>query len=86
MANITRLVGLGLVGAGLAHFAKPEVFESLTASAFPTDTRQHVYTNGAIETALGVGLVLPQTRKLAVVGSLGYVGYLAANAKRNATS
>ncbi|WP_395308513.1 hypothetical protein V4U86_24810 [Mycobacterium sp. AMU20-3851] len=77
------LAGLSLVGAGLAHFVAPQLFESMTKPAFPRDTDRHIKTNGTIETALGVGLLIPQTRKLAAVGGLGYIAYLGVNAARN---
>jgi uncharacterized membrane protein len=77
------LTGLALAGAGVTHFIAPQVFEPITRPAFPRDTARHIKTNGSIETALGVGLLIPTTRKLAVIGSLGYVGYLAANIIRN---
>jgi len=32
---------------------------------------------------LGVGLIVPQTRKVATIGAIGYVLYLAANVFRN---
>ncbi len=83
MSKIASLVGLGLAGVGLAHFAKPEAFESITAAAFPNDVREHLYINGALETAIGLGLVVPKTRKLASVGLLGLVGYYGANAVKN---
>ena len=60
-----------------------EMFESITKPAFPKDTQKHIYTNGGIETAIGLGLLLPKTRKLATIGTLGYVAYLAGNAVRN---
>ena len=75
--------GLALAGAGVAHFVRPELFEGVTKSAFPNDTQKFIYTNGAIETAIGLGLAARQTRKLAVVGLLGYGAYLAGNAIRN---
>jgi uncharacterized membrane protein len=75
--------GVSLVGAGLAHFVAPQLFESITKPAFPTDTARHIKTNGTIETALGVGLLVPKTRKLALLGAVGYVGYLGFNAARN---
>jgi uncharacterized membrane protein len=68
---------------GLSHFAKPEVFEKITAPAFPENTRRHVYTNGTIETALGVGLVAPQTRKFALAGVVAYLIYLLVGAVRS---
>jgi uncharacterized membrane protein len=77
------LAGLGLAGMGLAHFVKPELFESVTVQAFPRDTRQYIYINGGIETALGLGLASAKTRKLALVGTLGYLAYLAGNVARN---
>ena len=78
-----QIAGLVLAGTGLAHFARPQLFESITVAAFPRDTRQHIYINGGIETAIGVGLVSPKTRKLAAIGALGYVAYLAGNVARN---
>ncbi|MGV0811314.1 hypothetical protein ABQF34_05090 [Mycolicibacterium boenickei] len=82
-SKLVKLVGLGVAGAGVSHFVKPELFESITKSAFPNDTKKHIYTNGSIETAIGVGLLLPKTRKLATIGTLGYLAYLAGNAVRN---
>lgn len=79
----TTVAGVSLVGAGLAHFVAPQLFEPITKPAFPRDTARHIKTNGTIETAIGVGLLVPQTRKLAVLGALGYVVYLGANAARN---
>ena len=82
MSRIT-VAGAALAATGLAHFAKPELFEPITAPGFPDNTRRHIYLNGGIETALGVGLVVPQTRKIAVAGALGYLGYLALAAVRS---
>lgn len=75
--------GAALAAMGLSHFAKPQVFEKITAPAFPQNTRRHVYVNGTIETALGVGLVVPQTRKFALAGVIAYVGYLLFGAVRS---
>lgn len=75
-------IGVALAAVGLAHFAKPQAFESITASAFPDNPRRHTYINGGIETALGVGLVVPKTRRFAVAGVLGYLVYLIANTVR----
>ena len=78
-----QIAGLVLAGTGLAHFVRPQLFESITVAAFPRDTRQHIYINGGIETAIGLGLAAPKTRKLAVLGTVGYVAYLASNVVRN---
>jgi uncharacterized membrane protein len=83
MSKLLGLAGLGMAGIGLAHFVKPEAFESITAQAFPENTQQHLYMDGAAETVLGLALAMPRTRKLAVLGLLGYGGYLAANVLKN---
>jgi uncharacterized membrane protein len=83
LVDKTKLSGIVLALAGLLHFVKPELFEPITAPAFPRDTRKHLYINGSLETAIGVGLAVPQTRKVARVGAIAYVAYLAGNAVRN---
>ena len=79
---MVRIFGLLLAATGLAHLAKPAAFQSITESAFPTNTRQHTYINGGIETALGLGLAARKTRQLAVAGLLGYGAYLGASVAR----
>ncbi|MDT5013606.1 MAG: hypothetical protein QOH57_5223 [Mycobacterium sp.] len=86
MSKIATVGGLGLAGMGLAHFVKPDAFESVTATAFPENTQQHIMTDGAAETILGLALVVPKTRRLAIIGLLGYGGYLGANAFKNRTA
>ncbi len=72
-----------LAATGLSHFFKPQVYEKMTALAFPKNTRRHVYIDGAIETAIGAGLVAPKTRKFAYAGIAGYLGYLIFGAVRS---
>ncbi len=76
-------VGIALAATGLSHFARPQIFEKITAVAFPDNTRRHVYIDGAIETAIGAGLVAPRTRKFAFAGVAGYLAYLIAGAVRS---
>jgi uncharacterized membrane protein len=82
-SKLPALAGLALAGTGAAHFVRPELFEGITKPAFPRDTARHLKTNGGLETVIGLGLAVPKTRKLALVGLLGYGGYLAVNALRN---
>lgn len=82
-SKVPSLVGLAMAGTGVAHFIRPELFEGITKSAFPTDTARYLKINGGLETALGLGLAVPQTRKLALAGLLGYGGYLTVNVIRN---
>lgn len=78
-----KLAGLAVAGIGLSHFTSPQLFDGVTKSAFPRNTRQRVYIHGGVETALGLGLSARQTRPLAAVGTIGYLAYLAGNAARN---
>jgi uncharacterized membrane protein len=82
--RLARFSGLALAGTGLAHFTSPRMWEPITKTAFPRNTRQHVYTNGGIETVLGLSFSSRQTRNLAIVGLIGYLAYLGGNAIRHA--
>ncbi|QZT60590.1 hypothetical protein [Mycolicibacterium austroafricanum] len=82
-SRAATIAGLALAGAGVSHFVAPALYEGLTKPAFPTNTRQHVYVDGAIETAVGLGIASPKTRKLALVGLVMYLLYLAGNVARN---
>lgn len=81
--RLPQIAGLALAATGLAHFVRPELFEPLTARAFPNDTLRHTYIDGGIETAIGVAMVVPKTRKLAIAGLVGYGAYLAAGVARS---
>jgi uncharacterized membrane protein len=82
--RVGRFSGLAMAGLGLAHFTSPLMWEPITKTAFPRNTRQHVYTNGGIETVLGLSFSSRQTRSLAIVGLIGYLAYLGGNAIRHA--
>jgi uncharacterized membrane protein len=82
--RVARFSGLAIAGLGLVHFTSPRMWEPITKTAFPRNTRQHVYTNGGIETVLGLSLSSRQTRSLATVGLIGYLAYLGGNAIRHA--
>ena len=82
-SRAAKFGGLAVAGIGLAHFTSPALFEGVTKQAFPRNSRQHLYINGGIETTLGLGFSARQTRSLAVVGTIGYLAYLAGNVVRN---
>ena len=82
-STVASLAGLAVAGIGLSHFTSPRLFDGITKTAFPRNTRQRVYIHGGVETALGLGLSSAKTRPLALVGTIGYVTYLAGNAARN---
>ena len=75
--------GLALAGTGVAHFVRPELFEDITKAAFTGDIRKHTLTNGGLETAIGLGIAVQKTRKLAVVALVAYGGYLGVNIARH---
>jgi uncharacterized membrane protein len=83
-SRFPSLAGLALAATGVSHFVKPELFESITAPAFPNNTRQNIYINGGIETAVGLGLLSAKTRRLALAGGAAYLVYLGVNGARNA--
>lgn len=56
-----------MVLAGLNHFLNPEMYIAMMPDALPAH-RELVYLSGIAETAGGLGLILPQTRKLAAWG------------------
>jgi uncharacterized membrane protein len=82
-SRAAKLIGLAVAGTGLAHFANPKMFEPITVASFPNNTRRHVYTNGSIETAIGLALTGRRTRRLGLAGLLGYGVYLAGNTVRS---
>ena len=82
-SRVATAAGVAVAGTGVAHFVSPQLFDGLTAQAFPRDTRRHVYIDGAIETAVGLGLTTRKTRPLAIIGLIGYGAYLAGNVVRN---
>ena len=75
-------IGLAIAGSGLAHFISPQLIEPATKPLFPNNTRRHVYVNGGLETALGLGLWARRSRSVAAVGLIGYAIYIAGNAVR----
>ena len=82
--RVARFSGLAIAGLGLAHFTRPRMWEPIIKTAFPRNTRQHVYTNGGIEAVLGLSFSSRQTRSPATVGLIGYLAYLGGNAIRHA--
>ncbi|GLY81194.1 hypothetical protein [Actinoallomurus iriomotensis] len=78
-----RIAGILLAGTGAAHFAAPQVFDPISKAAFPDDTRQWTYRNGAIEVALGLALTTKRTRLLGLAGTAGYAGWLASRVRAN---
>ncbi|MBO0864793.1 MAG: hypothetical protein J2P16_06960 [Mycobacterium sp.] len=74
--RLARFSGLALAGAGASHFTSPQLWEPISKPLFPRATHRHIYTNGGIETMLGLSFSFRRTRSLAIVGLIGYLTYL----------
>ena len=59
--------GAIFVGAGAAHFARPDFFESIVPDWFPNSALAN-RASGAAEFAFGLGMFHPRTRKLSALG------------------
>lgn len=70
MNLITKVASGVFVSAGIGHFLKPDFFEAVVPDWFPNKTFAN-QASGAAEVALGLGLLVPQTRKAAGWGLLG---------------
>lgn len=69
-----RLMGLFYVLAGAMHFVAPRLYEQVVPPELPRP-RALVYLSGAAEVVLGIGVMLPRTRR---VSAWGIVALLAA--------
>ena len=61
------LLTVGMVFAGVNHFLKPAPYVAMMPAALPAHL-ELVYVSGVAEIAGGLGLILPQTRRLAAWG------------------
>lgn len=61
--------GVFLFAAGVNHFIHPEFYASFVPSWISEDFAN--WSSGILETLLGVGLILPPTRRYAAWGGLG---------------
>jgi len=58
------VLGPGFVVAGILHFIVPELYVQIIPPIFPAPLAL-VYLSGVAEIAVGIGLLIPQTRHLA---------------------
>ena len=70
----TVVASAAFVGAGTMHFVRPDFFEAIVPDWVP-DAQLANRLSGAAEIALGLGLLVPSTRR---ISALGLVGVLAA--------
>lgn len=82
-SRLTTAAGLGLAATGVAHFVAPDAFLGITRGPFPDDTGTWVLRDGACETAIGVAIAVPATRKIGYAGLAAYVGWLGFNVAKH---
>ena len=61
---LSLILGIFFINVGIGHFIDPEWFEPIVP-AILGDPTFWVLITGAMEVALGIGLIMPQTRKYA---------------------
>jgi uncharacterized membrane protein len=61
------VMGVMYVGAGAMHFVVPTLYAQIIPPAFPRPLAL-VYLSGVAEIVLGIGVLIPRTRRLAAWG------------------
>lgn len=64
-----RIVAASFVVSGILHLVRPGTFEPIVPRMLPF-RRELVYISGVAELACAAGLLTPQTRRYAAVGSV----------------
>ena len=59
---LSLILGIFFINVGIGHFVEPEWFEPIVPDILG-DATFRVLITGAMEVALGAGLIVPQTRK-----------------------
>ena len=66
MTRSEKLLAAFLVVAGIFHFANPEFFDAIVPPALPGSPRLATYLSGLAEIAVGLGVLVARTRRLAL--------------------
>ncbi|QTI68229.1 DoxX family protein [Gordonia polyisoprenivorans] len=61
--QLARALAGMLLTIGTLHFVAPKPFDEIIPEEIPADPRMLTYASGVAEVALGVGLLVPATRK-----------------------
>ncbi|MFE9253193.1 hypothetical protein [Streptomyces sp. NPDC007088] len=71
-----------LLGAGALHFLRPGPFDSIVPKSLPGRARTWTRLSGLAECAVGAGVALPATRRIAAGGAAAlFVTVLPANVR-----
>jgi uncharacterized membrane protein len=66
MTRGEKLLAFFLLGAGISHFVNPEFFDAIVPPALPGSERLATYLSGVAEIAVGVGVIVQRTRRMAL--------------------
>jgi uncharacterized membrane protein len=68
--NRAHLMGAGLIGMGILHFAAPKPFGDIIPAELPGSARFYTYASGVGEVATGALLLAPKTRRLGALAAV----------------
>ncbi len=63
-------MGASLLTMGVLHLAVPDPFDAQIPAEIPGDPRALTYASGVAEAAIGIGLLVPRTRKRAALAAI----------------
>jgi uncharacterized membrane protein len=66
MTRGEKLLAFFLLGAGISHFVNPEFFDAIVPPALPGSERLATYLSGVAEIAVGLGVIVQRTRRMAL--------------------
>lgn len=67
---LVYVMGAIYVVAGVSHFVVPDLFAQIVPPQLPAPTAL-VYSSGVAEVAVGIGVMVPRTRRVAAWGLVG---------------
>lgn len=80
MSRDAKLMGAGLIGMGLLHFAAPKGFDAIIPPELPVPPRTLTYASGVAELVIGAGLLHARTQRLSALAAAGlFVAVFPAN-------
>jgi uncharacterized membrane protein len=75
-----QLMGAGLLGMGVLHFAAPKPFDDIIPEELPGTARFYTYASGVAELGVGGLLLAPKTRRLGALAAVAlFVGVFPGN-------
>ena len=74
------LMGASMIATGILHFVAPKGFDGIIPDEIPVSKRTLTYASGIAELAVGAGLLVPKTRRVAALAAMAlFVAVFPAN-------